>query len=121
MLKNKDDIYVLSQPPEDLDLSTQAFLDNPLVVVAPYNHPLARQRNIPIQRLNNEPFIMREQGSATRQAIQQLFTEYDVSVPVRLELGSNEAIKQAIAGGIGISVLPNIPCSRKVLIANSLF
>lgn len=105
MLENKDDLYVLSQPPEDIDLCTQAFLDNPLVVVAPHNHPLAGKNNIPIQELHNQAFIMRESGSGTRRAVQKLFDKHKVSVRVRLELGSNEAIKQAIAGGLGISVL----------------
>jgi DNA-binding transcriptional LysR family regulator len=105
MLENEDDLYILSHLPEDLELSTQPFLENPLVVVAPKNHPLAGQKNIPIQSLNNEPFIMREQGSGTRRAVQQLFDQHHVAVHVRLELGSNEAIKQAIAGGLGLSVL----------------
>ena len=48
---------------------------------------------------------MREPGSGTRRAVQQLFDENNVEVKVKLELGSNEAIKQAIAGGLGISVL----------------
>ncbi|MEO0844433.1 MAG: LysR substrate-binding domain-containing protein, partial [Cyanobacteria bacterium J06643_5] len=82
-----------------------AFLDNPLIVLAPVNHPLAGEKNIPISRLANEPFIMREPGSGTRRAVQQLFDEQNVDVKVKLELGSNEAIKQAIAGGLGISVL----------------
>ena len=54
---------------------------------------------------NNEAFIMREHGSGTRQAVQKLLAKHKLSVRVRLELGSNEAIKQAIAGGLGISVL----------------
>ena len=105
MRENQDDLYILSQPPEEIDLCTQPFLDNPLVVLAPRNHPLAGQKNIPIDRLNGEFFIMREQGSGTRVAVQKLFAKHKVSVQVRLELGSNEAIKQAIAGGLGISVL----------------
>jgi DNA-binding transcriptional LysR family regulator len=105
MLENTDDLYILSQLPEDLDLCSQPFLDNPLVVVTRADHPLARERNIPIQRLNNQPFIMRESGSGTRQAAQSLFAEHNVCPRVRLELGSNEAIKQAIAGGLGMSIL----------------
>lgn len=105
MLENQDDLYILSQPPEDILLRNEYLMDNPLVVVANKNHPLAEKRNIPIKSLNNEAFIMREQGSGTRQAVQQLFGRHKVVVKVRLELGSNEAIKQAIAGGLGISVL----------------
>lgn len=107
---NLDDLYILSQPPATPDVLCHEFLDNPLVVLAPMNHPLASQKNIPIEQLNGEPFIMREPGSGTRQAVQKMFEDRGVAVKVRLDLGSNEAIKQAIAGGLGISVL-----SRHVL------
>lgn len=105
MLQNKDDLYVLSQRPQDIELWSQPFLENPLVVVARSDHPLAGKRNIEIARLNGEPFIMRESGSGTRQAVEELLEQQGVAVKVRLELGSNEAIKHAIAGGLGISVL----------------
>lgn len=105
MTNNMDDLYIMSQVPEHLDVSYQQFLENPLVVLAPINHPLAKEKNIPIQRLADEPFIMREPGSGTRRAVQQLFDQHGVTVKVKLELGSNEAIKHAIAGGLGISVL----------------
>ena len=105
MEENQDDLYILSQPPEDIDLTTHCFMENPLVVLARRDHPLAKKIKIPIQSLNNQHFIMREPGSGTREAVQKLFEKHNVSVTVRLELGSNEAIKQAIAGGLGISVL----------------
>lgn len=105
MTTNQDDLYIMSQVPEHLDINYEAFLENPLVVLAPVNHPLAGEKNIPISKLTNEPFIMREPGSGTRRAVQELFDENDVKVKVKLELGSNEAIKQAIAGGLGISIL----------------
>lgn len=105
MSANMDDLYILSQVPEHMDVNYQPFLENPMVVVAPLNHRLAKEKNITIQQLEDEPFIMREPGSGTRRAIQKLFDEHGISVKVKLELGSNEAIKQAIAGGLGISVL----------------
>ncbi len=105
MSNNMDDIYIMSQVPEHLDVNYQQFLENPMVVLAPLNHPLANEKNIPIERLADEPFIMREPGSGTRRAVQRLLDEHGVTVKVKLELGSNEAIKQAIAGGLGISIL----------------
>jgi LysR family transcriptional regulator, low CO2-responsive transcriptional regulator len=105
LANNQDDLYVMSQLPEHLEITSHSFLDNPLVVVAPSIHPLAHEKNISLRRLAEEPFIMREPGSGTRRAIQKLLDAQDLSVKVRLELGSNEAIKQAIAGGLGISVL----------------
>lgn len=103
--QNQDDLYILSQSPDHPDVVLHPFLENPLVVLAPRNHPLAGQKNIPLESLNEQPFIMREPGSGTRQAVQKLFEKHEINVKVKLELGSNEAIKQAIAGGLGISVL----------------
>jgi DNA-binding transcriptional LysR family regulator len=105
MQNNKDDLYIVSEPPDEIDLVSQPFLDNPLVVIARRDHPLAGQTNIPIKALQDQAFIMREPGSGTRQAAQNLLQQHRVDVRVRLELGSNEAIKQAIAGGMGVSVL----------------
>ena len=105
MLDNKDDLYVISNPQTDIDLVTKSFLNNPLIVVARKDHPLANKKNIPLKELNDESFIMREQGSGTRDAIYKLFAENNIKVKVKLELGSNEAIKQAISGGLGISIL----------------
>ena len=103
--ENRHDLYIVSQPPSDLDVNTHPFLKNPLVVLAWRTHPLANEKAIPLKRLAEEPFIMREPGSGTRKAVQQLFDEQNLKLKVKLDLGSNEAIKQAIAGGLGISVL----------------
>lgn len=110
---NQDDLYVMSQIPEHMDIKAHSFLENPLVVVAPHHHPLAKEKNIPLARIAEEIFIMREPGSGTRRALQKLLDAHKLSVKVRLELGSNEAIKQAIAGGLGLSVL-----SRHTLITD---
>ncbi|MGY6529060.1 MAG: LysR substrate-binding domain-containing protein [Cyanobacterium sp.] len=105
MLENKDDLYILSKPPEDIDLESHIFLDNPLVVVAPKNHILSNKKKISLKELQSFPFILREVGSNTRNVVQQLFDDHKLDIRVRLELGSNEAIKQAIIGGLGLSVL----------------
>ncbi|HEY9648791.1 MAG TPA: LysR substrate-binding domain-containing protein [Chroococcidiopsis sp.] len=105
LANNQDDLYVMSQLPEHLDIVSRPFLDNPLVVVAPSSHPLTKETNITLKRLSEELFIMREPGSGTRSAFQKMLDAEKLEVKVRLELGSNEAIKQAIAGGLGLSVL----------------
>ncbi|MDX2506383.1 MAG: LysR substrate-binding domain-containing protein [Gammaproteobacteria bacterium] len=111
--ENKDDLYILGQPPEDLNVEYEAFLDNHLVVLAPSDHPLAGQKNIPIARLEEEPFIMRECGSGTRIAVERLFKEHDLKLDTRIELGSSEAVKQTIMGGLGISVLSQHTVAQK--------
>jgi len=105
MTDNMDDLYVLGQPPEHMDVVFQSFLENPLVVLAAHNHPLAGKKMIPPKRLEEEQFLMRELGSGTRIATEQFFNERGLKLKVRMELGSNEAIKQAVAGGLGIAVL----------------
>ncbi len=102
---NLDDLYILGQPPEGIAVEYFPFLENPLVVVGPPEHPIATAKRITLKQLAEYPFIMREPGSGTRQALQRLFDEHKISVKVRMELGSNEAIKQAIIGGLGLSAL----------------
>lgn len=102
---NRNDLYIVSYVPEDLDIQSKLFMENPLVVLAPKTHPLVGEKNISLERLSQEPFIMREPGSGTRRAAQSLFDSHGIKLKVRLDLGSNEAIKQAIAGGMGLSVL----------------
>jgi len=105
LANNQDDLYVMSQLPDHIDIKAHPFLENPLVVMAPREHPLVKEKNISLKRLTEETFIMREPGSGTRRAFQNLLDAQGLSVRVRLELGSNETIKQAIAGGLGLAVL----------------
>jgi DNA-binding transcriptional LysR family regulator len=102
---NDDDLYILGQPPEGSDAVAEPFLANPLIVLAPADHPLAGEHNIPLKRLAEEPFLLREVGSGTRKAMEQLFARHHLKIKVRMELGSNETIKQAVMGGLGLSVL----------------
>jgi DNA-binding transcriptional LysR family regulator len=105
LANNLDDLYFIGQPPEDLEINLRHFLDNPLVVIAPRNHPLAQEKLISLERLIEEPLIMRESGSGTRMAVESFFAENRLKMRVEMEIGSNEAIKQAIVGGLGLSIL----------------
>lgn len=103
---NEDDLYILGQPPEKgLNLKSYPFAPNPLVVMAAHDHPLTNETNISIERLAQEPFISREIGSGTRDTTMRLFAERDLVPNVRMELGSNEAIKHAVVAGLGVAVL----------------
>ncbi len=102
---NLDDLYIMSTPPTDIELDDKIFLPNPLVLIAPPEHPLAKRRKLAIAKLAGERFILREQGSGTRMAVDRHLRKLGFQPSLRLELGSNEAIKQAVAGGLGISVL----------------
>ena len=102
---NADDLYIFANPPQDIDVVTQMILPNPLVAYANADHPLARERRIPFARFAAEPFLIREPGSGTRMIVQQIFDQHGVKPNIRMELGSNEAIKQAILAGLGVSIM----------------
>lgn len=102
---NQDDLYIMGVPPESEDVYAEPFIENSLVMIAPTNHPLAAKKHIPVAELEGQPFILREQGSGTRLLVEKLFDDFKLRLNVRMELGSNEAIKQAVAGGLGVSLL----------------
>jgi DNA-binding transcriptional LysR family regulator len=88
-----------------MDLEDSVFMPNPLVLVASPAHPLARKRKLSLERFADDRFILREQGSGTRMAAEQLFVKLKFRPRLKMELGSNEAIRQAVAGGLGVAVL----------------
>jgi DNA-binding transcriptional LysR family regulator len=103
---NEDDLYIMGQPPEGgIEIETYPFAPNPLVVMARNDHPLVSEKKIPLSRIVEEPFLLRERGSGVRDAILKIFEDKGLQPKVRMELGSNEAIKHAIVGGLGLSVL----------------
>jgi DNA-binding transcriptional LysR family regulator len=75
------------------------------VVLGPASHPWSGLRQIPFADLADVALVMREEGSGTRTAVEQEFQKHGLSMRVKLELGSNEAIKQAVAGGLGLTIL----------------
>lgn len=103
--ENLDDLVIMGTMPDSLDLQATYFMDNPLVVVAPADHPLVGKKNIPLERIAEERFISRELGSGTRAARKKLFAKHGLEAKTYMELGSGEAIKQAVMAGLGISVL----------------
>lgn len=113
--ENLDDLYIMSMPPTDIELADQVFMPNPLVVIAAAAHPMAARRQIELAELQSQRFVLREVGSGTRMAIDAFFKRHRFKPQLRLELGSNEAIKESVAGDLGIAVV-----SRHALYANSV-
>lgn len=105
MAQNMDDLYIFASPPGEQDVVTQVILPNPMVAYAHADHPLAREQRIPFARFAAEPFLMREPGSGTRMVARQVFDEHGCEPQVRMELSTNEAIKQAIIAGLGVSIM----------------
>jgi len=105
LARNEDDLTVMGMPPRGMEIVSHPFAENPLVIVAPRGHALARGRRIPLSKLAGQPFLMREPGSGTRLAADRFLRERGMRLNVKMEIGSNEAIKQAVAGGLGLSIL----------------
>lgn len=105
LAENEIDLAIMGLPPEGLDVRWQPFMENPLVVIAPPNHPLAREKRIPMKRLAEEVFVIREPGSGTRGAMERFFAEHRVQLRTSMQMGTNEAIKQAVQAGMGLGVV----------------
>lgn len=105
LAQNEMDMVIMGKPPEGLDLEATSFMENPLVIIAAINHPLANTPNIPLQRLQQETFLVREQGSGTRIAMERFFTEQGIRLTTGTEMSTNEAIKQAVQAGMGLGIL----------------
>ncbi len=105
LVGNEVDLAIMGRAPQAVDMVSEAFADNPHVIIASPEHPLAGRRRIPVAQLAQETFVVREPGSGTRLAMQQFFTQAGVSVKVGMEMASNETIKQAIMAGMGLSFI----------------
>ncbi|HYG90076.1 MAG TPA: LysR family transcriptional regulator [Azospirillum sp.] len=102
--ENAIDLALMGQPPADRRFRASRFAGHPLVIIASPTHPLARRR-VPPKALDGEAFLVREQGSGTRAAMERLLAEHSVVPGRMIEMSSNETIKQAVMAGMGVSFL----------------
>jgi len=102
---NEIDLAIMGRPPETLDAISVPSAENPHMLVAARGHRLATARNIEMQELRGETFLVREPGSGTRTVMEALLDHHHFK-PVRtLIIGSNETVKQAVMAGMGLSLL----------------
>jgi len=102
---NEPDLVIMGQPPEGVDVEADAFMENPLVMIAPAGHELTEKRDIPLSAVENESFVVRERGSGTRGAIERFFSRNGIAFNTGIEMTSNEAIKQAVEAGLGLGIV----------------
>ena len=99
------DIAIMGRPPSEMSTRSEPFAANPLVFVASPEHPLAGERGLRAEDLRQQSFIVREQGSGTRSAMEAFFTQARFQPHLTMELQSNDAIKQAVKANLGLSFL----------------
>ena len=110
---NQTDLVIMGRPPEGLGLAAEAFMDNPLVIIVPPDHPLAiaqndgrpKARPISLERIQEETFVVREMASGTRIAMERHFELQGIHLRTGMEMTSNEAIKQAVEAGLGLGIV----------------
>ncbi len=114
LLAEEVDLVIAGRPPEVEGLVAEPFLANPLVAISSPEHVLAGQSRVELTRLAEEVFLLREVGSGTRAAVEELFEVAGIPLKVGMVLGHVEAIKRAVAAGLGVSVLSDLAVRREV-------
>ncbi|CZF79413.1 LysR family transcriptional regulator [Grimontia marina] len=105
-IKSNDcDLVIMGKPPAEFDVEAVEFMENPLVVIAPVNHSLCQQRNIPLSVIAREPMVVREKGSGTRFSIERFFHQHGYELNVSAEMSASEAIKQAVSAGLSLGIV----------------
>jgi DNA-binding transcriptional LysR family regulator len=100
---NLIDLAIMVRPPEDMHTVNEPFATQPYIIVAPPDHPLAREKSIALATLAREPFVVREEDSDTWQSMEESFGTWLPQLKVAMKVKSNETIKQAVIAGIGIA------------------
>lgn len=99
------ELAIMGRPPKDWPTRAEPFAMHPHVLVTAVDHPFTRLESVPASALLGEEFIVREPGSGTRAALSEYMEAYRMSPRVVMQMSSNEAIKQAVMAGMGISLL----------------
>jgi DNA-binding transcriptional LysR family regulator len=105
LANNEIDLVIMGHTPAAMDCEATAFATNPMAVLSAPSHPLSRRRGASLALLAEHEFVVREQGSGTRQLMERVFAEHGIAPPIAMEMPSNETIKQAVMAGMGLSFL----------------
>ena len=105
LTENVSELALMGTPPEGYALDAQPFMENPLVIIAAVDHPLAGKRKIPLARLLDEPLVVREPASGTRNALENFFVSRHLPFKPAMEMNKNEAIKHAVEAGLGVGLV----------------
>lgn len=114
LLSEEADLAIAGRPPAVDGLVTEPFLENHLVAIASPQHTLSGQHHISLEHFAGETFLMREVGSGTRAAVEELFEIAGMPLKIGMVLGHVEAIKQAVMANLGVSVLSEAAVRREV-------
>lgn len=110
---NEIDFALVSVLPEELTVHKETLMENQLFVVGNKNETTPKNK-ITKNELKGMPLIYREEGSGTRVVMENYFREHKITVRKKMELTSNEAVKQAVIAGLGNSIMPLIGLRNEI-------
>lgn len=105
MRSGEVELAIMGRPPREWATRAEPFALNPLVLVTSIDHPFVALDRVPADALAREAFILREPGSGTRAALEEYMEAHHMKAVAVMQMSSNEAIKQAVMAGMGISLL----------------
>ena len=108
IFNNRVELAVMGSVPDDAPVEIEPFAFNPLVLVAAPTHRLAGLKNVPIEEVGREHFLLREQGSGTRAALEKALEDAGLPLQVSMQVGNNSAIKQGVVAGLGIALISRV-------------
>jgi DNA-binding transcriptional LysR family regulator len=114
LLERRLDVALVEGPVAHPRIDVVPWRDDELVVITPPAHRLAARRSIRLVDLAEEPFIVREPGSGTRNVAERALAAERIEPPVVMQLASTEAIKQAVAAGLGLAILSRFAVADQV-------
>lgn len=104
--KHQLDVGIVEGHFSEQQLTVEKFAEDYMVVVASPDHALInKKKDVEISGLENETWIVREQGSGTREAIEKMFHLFDFTPAKRMNFGSTQPIKEAVEADLGVSLL----------------
>jgi len=101
----RSDLAFIEGPVADSGIRVLPWQDDELLVFSHPDHPLAQEELVEIQDLENEPWVLREKGSGTREVFERAVSGKLDNLWVKMELGNSEAVKKAVINGIGLGCL----------------
>lgn len=112
LLENEIDLGLIENQPSSDSVCAVPFLEDSLVAIVPAEHPLAGKCDVTLREMAENPFLMREKGSAGREILDACFDMEQITVHPAWESSSTQAIVQGVAKGLGVAVLPYLLVKR---------
>jgi DNA-binding transcriptional LysR family regulator len=112
--ENSTDLALVSLWPDDLDLESIQLAENKWYLACSPEKKASYSAAIEEGKWEMVPFVLREKGSGTRTTMENFFQERDIHVGSKLELATNEAVKQAVMAGLGASLLSNFSMAQEL-------